>query len=62
MAESNEKPFATVKVPQKILSDMERKRIATVTEWKRADRRNMIKWIILAIVVILLCLWFFTSA
>ncbi len=62
MAMSNEKPFATVKVPQKILSDMERKRRAAVTEWKRDDRRTMIKWTVVAIVLILLCLWLFTTA
>ncbi len=62
MATCHEKPFATVKVRWKIVLDMERKRIATATEWKRDERRTMIKWTILAIVLILLCLWLFTTA
>lgn len=87
MAMCHEKPFATVKVPWKIVLDMERKRRAamvcgscgakvgreaccpecgspmsySVSDWKRDSGWGVIKWI-LAIAVILLCLWFFTNA
>ena len=88
MVMGDEKPFATVKVPWKIVLDMEQKRRAAIvcgscgakvgrearcpecgspmsyslSDWKRDGGWGVIKWIIMATAVILLCLWFFTSA